>query len=222
MKNAEIIASNKGRDIDPVPAGLHPAVCVGLYSVGTHLNPTFATSSKKLIIAFEFPLVEPLKGKDDDDKEVLLPRMLSRRLTLSMNPKGTLRPLLVSWRGREFTEAEAKAFDVTKLIGVSATVQVIQKSEGGRVFSSINNILPYKGPKLEAKLPKCVFSVSQLERAAELADAKLPGWIEELVKESEEFLELLNPKPKPEPMSKEEYNERPQADPNDPDDDLPF
>jgi hypothetical protein len=51
----------------------------------------------------------------------------SEWLTLSLGEKAKLRWLLESWRGKPFTEDELVGFDVEKLIGVPAYVQIIHR-----------------------------------------------------------------------------------------------
>jgi len=65
-----------------------------------------------------------------------------------------LRRDLESWRGRAFTEAERKAFDVEKLIGVNCQLSLkhnVSKSTG-RPYAQVTVVLPaVKGEVLKAE-----------------------------------------------------------------------
>ena len=89
-----IVTAKSGADIEPVPEGLHLAVCVGLYDVGTIHSEMFGRDSRKCILQFEFPELPPLESG---------PRIMSRQFTMSLNAKAKLRAFLETWRGRTFT-----------------------------------------------------------------------------------------------------------------------
>ena len=86
-----VSASSSGQKSDPVPAGTHHAVCYGVVAVGTQPSQQY-TPRPKVVVAFEIPgeRIE-IKGKD-------LPRGISKRYTLSLNEKASLRKDLQSWR----------------------------------------------------------------------------------------------------------------------------
>jgi hypothetical protein len=71
------------------------------------------------------------------------PYLIKKRYTLSLGEKATLRHDLASWRGRDFTPSELEAFDVEKLIGVNAIINVAHKkgSRGG-TFANVVSVMP--------------------------------------------------------------------------------
>ena len=71
----------------------------------------------------------------------MLPMVISKEYTLSMFSKASLRIDLEGWRGKGFSEDEAKAFEITKLLGKTCLISVIHKtSAGGNEYATINSI----------------------------------------------------------------------------------
>ena len=73
----------------------------------------------KIRIAWE------LFGEDEEGNQLTvdvdgrqMPMTISKSYTVSLHEKSSLRKDLAAWRGRDFTDEEAKAFDVSRLIGV--------------------------------------------------------------------------------------------------------
>ena len=192
MKTPSLIVSSKGEsNIEPVPEGLHAGVLVGLYDVGTQYSEKFDNSMRKLVLAFELPEL-PLIEVERDGEKKHLPRVVSLRLTRSLNEKSRLRALLESWRGKRLTPEEANAFDMARVLGIPALVQVMHEQKpDGKVFANVNNLLPLpKGQAVQASTPPFLFSVDQLEAPADIEGAGLPQWIADLVKGSREFERL--------------------------------
>lgn len=176
-----IVSSKSGSEIDPVPAGLHLAVCVGVYDVGTQHSDIYGKDSRKVILMFELPELPALD---------IGPRVLSRRFTMSLNAKATLRAFLEMWRGRKFTEQELGGFDLSKLLGAPVQLQVMQEESDGKTYSNISTAIPApKGTKIAAKTVPQMFSVD------DLTEPTLPQymhqWIQELVKQSKEWQRLV-------------------------------
>jgi hypothetical protein len=121
------------------------------------------------------------------------PYVLSKEFTLSMHEKSSLRATLEAWRGKGFTEDEAKSFDVTKLLGVPCMVNVIHKvSKAGKTFADIKGVTPMpKGLQCpEAINEKFEFSVLEFDEAK---FNTLPDFLKDKIKSSKEFKELQQP-----------------------------
>src|SRR5688572_13638566 len=109
-----INATNKGTIRELIPAGNYLARCFQMIEVGTVTENVMGKQviAKKVRIGWELPtelkVFNPEKGEQ--------PLAISKEYTLSMNEKSNLRKDLKSWRGKDFTEEEAKCFDITKLI----------------------------------------------------------------------------------------------------------
>jgi hypothetical protein len=84
----------------------------------------------------------PTELKEFKQGEGEKPYVLSKEFTLSLHEKSSLRAFLKSWRGKDFTEDEAKSFDVTKLLGVTCMLSVGHKESKGKVYAEINSVSP--------------------------------------------------------------------------------
>ncbi len=215
MTASLIISATAESNIEPVPEGVHPAVCVGLADVGTQYSEKFNTDHRKVVVTWELPDLTKIE-LDRDGKKESLPRHVSRRFTMSLNEKANLRHMLESWRGRKFTDAELTGFDIGKLLGIACQLQVMHETTStGRTFADVANVLPAaRGVEVKAETPPTLFSVNDLT-APELP-AGLPEWLGKLVMESREWERLEKRQPAqaaPAPAPQPERTE---------DDDVPF
>jgi hypothetical protein len=155
-----------------------------------------------VVVAFEIPgeRIE-IKGKD-------LPRGISKRYTLSLNEKASLRKDLQSWRGKPFTSAELAGFDVSRLIGANCLLSVLHQDRAGATYANISTIssLP-KGMKvLPPENPSMYFNVVEAIESAKKKGLRdilwpegLPPWIQKLCCESEEYKTFVMGSPNAEP-----------------------
>jgi hypothetical protein len=140
---ATIIATNSGGgDYAPMESGMYVSRCVQMIQIGT-ITEVINGESKtqhKVRLGFEFP-TELKVFKEENGEQ---PYFLSKEYSLSMHEKATLRQHLETWRGKKFTDDEAKSFDITKLLGVPCTINVVHKEAktGGRVYAEIGSISP--------------------------------------------------------------------------------
>jgi hypothetical protein len=119
------------------PAGVHVARCIKVIDLGTQYNKKFDKWQRKVMLTFELPhaLIPDgdLKGQ---------PFASSVFQTVSMNPKANLRAMLESWRGRAFSDKEAEEFDIIKLAGVPAFVNIIHEDHEGNTYANIKAVMP--------------------------------------------------------------------------------
>ncbi len=193
MSNPNPFVPGAGAASGPsVEAGLHPAVCVGLFDIGTHVDEQFGKAKRKYVLQFELPDQPPVKRDGQPDE----PRCLSKTLTASMHPKGQLRPMVESWFGKAFPSDEAaNTFDVSKLVGRACQINVVHQvsSGNGKTYANIGAVLPApKGQQITAKSVPTTFTVAQLEKQEDLKIAELPEWLEKKVVNSEEWKKLLH------------------------------
>lgn len=188
-----ITATNNGTVREPIPAGNYIARCYQMIELGTItefvINKT--VTLKKVRIGWELPtelkVFDPAKGEQ--------PLAISKEYTLSMHEKSNLRKDLKSWRGRDFTEDEAKAFDITKLIGAPCMLNIIHKNSATdptRVYDQIAGITAMpKGVKApEAMNKPFVLSYDDFD---EDKFKILPDFIKVKMQGSSEFQALRNP-----------------------------
>ncbi len=208
-----IIATDKGTTRQLIPAGNYVARCYQMIQIGTITETVMGNTvtAPKVRIGWELP--EEKRVFDETKGEQ--PLVISMDFTLSMNPKATLRKTLASWRGKDFTEEEAKAFDVTKLIGVPCLLNIIHKpgvADPTKMYEKISSIGP---------LPKSMVCPDQINQTFILSFDQwdiekfksLPEFIQEKIKSSAEFQKLLAP---------DTTHVSETDDLNNPADDLPF
>lgn len=162
----------------PAPEGQFAAVCADVVDLGmitTEWNGSKRTAHKIRVVF----LIEEFT---DDNR----PFTVSQLFTLSLSEKANLRKFLESWRGKAFTPAElSDGFDVEKLIGANAVVQVVHATKGDKVYANIQTIMkPMKGMNAVAipqdyvrakdRAPEEGKSFDQIKREVEEEDDDLP------------------------------------------------
>lgn len=181
-----IVATTESKKRVLTPEGNHIARCVQMIHLGTSEH-TFEKDTKtlnKVRLVWEIPGETYTYKKDDEEIEACF--MIGKDYTLSMHSKASLRKDLKSWRGKDFTEEEAKAFDVTKLLGVGCMLNVLHKTSGENTYANISSIatLP-KGMKAPEQVnPSFEFNFE--DKFSEFDN--LPEWLQDKVKLSDEYL----------------------------------
>ena len=184
-----INVSNKTKS-DPVPAGTHHAVCYGIIAVGTQPSEKF-TPRQKIIVCFEIPS-ERITIKDQD-----LPRGISKRYTLSLNEKSSLRKDLQSWRGKPFTQEELNGFDVSKVIGSNCLISVLHSDRAGAIYADISGIsaLPRQMASVRPENTPLYFNLLEsIDLAKKTGNtdvnwpSELPAWVQKICSQADEYL----------------------------------
>lgn len=147
--------SNSSGSFTPVPAGMHLARCFRIVDLGTQKTSYMGKDklNRKILIQFE------IHSEDADGNPLLTdkgePLSISKRYTLSLNEKATLSVDLESWRGSAFTQAERNGFNLEKLLGVWAMLNVT-KSVGndGKEYTNIETINPVPAQIKKVGLPE--------------------------------------------------------------------
>ena len=119
------------------PAGLHHAVCVDVVDLGIEVSDKYFDKDGNPTKAHKIKIVWQVDEQMDDGRRFII----SKKFTLSLNDKATLRKFLESWRGIPFTAKDlSQGFDVEKLVGVNCTLQVLQTEDGK--YTNVSNIMP--------------------------------------------------------------------------------
>lgn len=182
--------TSNGVDFEPIPAGLHHAVCYAIIDIGT--QPAYGNfpSRRKAVFIWEIPgeRIDLVR----DGHKVSLPRAISEKFTISLASKGNLRPMLESWRGRVFTAEELEGFDIANVLGANCFLNVVHAKGKGekanKTYANVASVNPLsKGmPKLKAENPLLCFSMDDFKGAV-VIPPEVPEWIEGLIKQSEEY-----------------------------------
>jgi hypothetical protein len=146
---AFIAKDSGGGNFKRVPPGAYIGRCYSLIDLGTQTS-SFQGQDKtahKLRIGWE------LFGEDADGQPLTIdfngrqmPMTINKTYTVSLHEKASLRKDLAAWRGRDFSADEARAFDVSKLMGAFCMVNVTE-SEGanGKTYSNVAGLTPLPG-----------------------------------------------------------------------------
>ena len=129
-----LFVSQEEREYKLPSEGMCSAVCVDVADLGEELNPFSQKVRHICRIVWEI---------DEAHPDYHRPFEVSNRYTVSLFEKSNLRKMLATWRGRDFTAAELKGFDLEKLIGVSCQVQIQHRTSAkGRTFANVVAVVP--------------------------------------------------------------------------------
>lgn len=186
-----IIATTSGTTYEPIPAGNYVARCYEMIHIGTVKETILGTEKilNKVRIGWELPTEKKVFKEENGEQ----PFVISKEFTLSMHEKATLRGFLKNWRSKDFTEDEAKSFDITKLIGVPCQLNIIHKvAKNGNTYAEIGNIsMLMKGFECPAQInPSFEFNYDNFD---EDAFNKMPDFIKDKMKSSIEYAAIHQP-----------------------------
>lgn len=181
-----INAINNGTKRELIPGGNYVARCYSMIHIGTITEEIRGQKKdiNKVRITWELPtelrVFDESKGKQ--------PMVISKEYTLSMFEMANLRKDLESWRGRSFTDNEAKSFDISKLLGVPCMINIIHTvSKKGVEYATISSISTM--PK-GLECPKQVnptFEWNFEDKWDEIALDEFPDFIKDKIKSSAEY-----------------------------------
>jgi hypothetical protein len=142
MENKMIIAkqTSSGSDFKLPPAGSFLARLYRIIDIGTQTTEWMGKRKmqRKIIAMFE------LHGEDNDGQPLQTadgkPLIVSKRYTLSLDEKATLRKDLEAWRGKAFTQEELDGFNLEVLLGKYCMVSVTHSTYDGKEYANIANI----------------------------------------------------------------------------------
>jgi len=182
----EIYATNDSKPRELIPAGNYMARCYQMLEIGTitELVNGVSKSLKKVRIGWELPT----ELKEFKEGEGQKPFVISNEYTLSMYEMANLRKMLASWRGKDFTEEQAKKFNITALIGVPCQLNIIHhvSEKNGKTYEKIAAVSPLmKGIECPPQINKTmVLSYSDFDHSL---FESLPDFIKDKIKSSEEY-----------------------------------
>jgi hypothetical protein len=111
--------------------------------------------------------------------------IISKSYTLSLHPKAKLRQDLDSWRGRAFTNDEAKGFPVESVIGAACQLSITHspKPDGSGVFVNIAGVMgiPKGMGVAELAHDKIHYELEMGQEGNPVFDS-LAEWIQERIK----------------------------------------
>jgi hypothetical protein len=184
-----IASTTSNSDFQKAPAGNHLARLYRIVDLGTQSVDWKGKINMLHKVQFFFELHgEDMDGKplQTDDKK---PLIQTKRYTISLNEKSTMRKDLESWRGKPFTDEELVGFDLTKLLGAWGMVTISHNTRDGKTYANLDAITPVPSMIVKAGFPEGVnelFSFS-LNDFDEKKFESLSEGLKETIKKSAEY-----------------------------------
>ena len=168
-----IIVSDSGKEYQKPSIGMVQGVCRGIWDIGLQKGSWEGKEivQPKIIISWEIDEIMAdgeFKGKRFT---------VNGFYTKSLSPKGRLRPLLESWRGRPFTDEELKGFDIETIIGANCLLNLGENASGKVSVLSVNPLMKNTQkmiPELTADMPDWVKTIKSKAVDKELAHSHEP------------------------------------------------
>tara|TARA_R100001129_G_scaffold128764_1_gene90772 strand:+ start:2226 stop:2960 length:735 start_codon:yes stop_codon:yes gene_type:complete len=114
-----------GGDLPNLEPGIYQGTCYSIVDLGTTDQEYKGVTSKKTRVHLCFEITHAL---DPESNSVTMddgrPFAVFKTYTASLFEAAALRKDLESWRGKSFTEEELKGFDISKLLGCTARIEV--------------------------------------------------------------------------------------------------
>lgn len=169
-------------DFQEAPAGTHISRCIRMIDLGTQTGEYQGkqTVRNQLLVSWE------LCNEMMDTSEGGKPFIVSKFYTNSLNEKAALRKDLITWRGRDFTEAEMAKFDLQSILGAQCMLSVVHNEKGRAKVSAV-----MKMPKgQEAPAPYNTPFAFWLDEFDQATFDGLSDGIKSIIQKSPEFQDL--------------------------------
>ena len=132
------LVAKAGATYPVCPGGSHVGICIDVVDLGLVKSEYGGKAKTQHKIRIVWQTGEPR----DDGKH----HQVSKRYTLSLHEKASLRKDLESWRGRPFTSEELEGWDVESVLGAGALLSVVQNATNGNIYANVAAIMrPPKG-----------------------------------------------------------------------------
>lgn len=123
------------------PEGNHQGVCCDVVDLGIQEEEWNGKVSEK----WKCRLIWELNEVDEETGKRFT---VSRKFTVSLHENASLRKMLKSWRGKDFTEDELGKFDLETVIGANCLLNVVHNVSGDRTYANVETVTPLpKGMK---------------------------------------------------------------------------
>jgi len=175
---------------EPVEAGNHIARCVQVIDLGHQLEKAFESEDTQLNHKIRVTWELPNEIREWTDKETgeakSRPEIISQEFKASLHEKSKLRKLLVSWRGRDFTEDELKGFELRNVLGAPCFLNIVHAEKDGKKYANISAVTPLaKGMTCPDQITELIYF--EVENFDQNLFDKLPKFIQEKLGKSEEL-----------------------------------
>jgi len=149
---AIIVKDRGGVEYTPHPEGQFPALCIDVVEMGW-VETQYGYKYKIRVVFYCGETVE----KEIDGEKKTFPLTVAGFFNDTLNEKGNLLPFLESWRGSALTAEERELFDLEKMIGKPALIQVKHNKSNNKTYANISSIMRLlKGLKAPTAPPEYV------------------------------------------------------------------
>ena len=188
-------SSNGQSDFKLPPAGSFLARLYRIIDIGTQTTEWMGKKKmqRKIIAMFE------LHGEDNDGQPLQTaegkPLIVSKRYTLSLDEKATLRKDLEAWRGKAFTQEELDGFNLEVLLGKFCMVNVTHSTYDGKEYANIAGIsqVPAALKKLGEPVGVNEVMIFTLDPFDQDKFSKLSEGMQGVIKKSAEYRNTFEP-----------------------------
>jgi len=188
-------SSNSQSDFKLPPAGSYMARLYRIIDIGTQTTEWMGKKKmqRKIIAMFE------LHGEDNDGQPLQTaegkPLIVSKRYTLSLDEKATLRKDLEAWRGKAFTQAELDGFNLEVLLGKFCMVNITHSSYEGKEYANVASVsqVPAALKKLGEPVGVNEVMIFTLEPFDQAKFEKLSEGMQGVIKKSAEYRNTFEP-----------------------------
>lgn len=167
------------------PAGTHVAILLSIVDLGTQERTIKGEKKheRQLRFTWELPYEKEQFGEDPEPR----PFVVSKDYTLSMSERAFLRKDLESWRGKPFTDEEARIFDEKKVLGRACQVTILHKTvASGKTYANITGVVNISKGTTVPEPHGAVFSYDTKEGNSATYQS-FPEWLQEKIGKSPEF-----------------------------------
>ena len=157
-----------------IPTGLHPGILIWIVDLGHQETPW--GWKKRVMFTFELPkqVIEIDRGYE--------PKVISIELSPVLHEKSNLTRLLTGWFGK----APDEGFNLRKLVGRHAMVNIAHQTKGDKTYANISSLT---APTDECKQFKSSNDEIVFEFGVDQLPQSLPEWIRVKVMRSREWNE---------------------------------
>lgn len=180
------LIAKEGSSFEPAPEGVFPGRCIWVVDLGTQVSDGMFGHSEKHQMYVNWELVDESTASGQ-------PMTIGAFFTVSLNPKGNLRPTLESWRGRAFTPEELKGFDIAKLINAPCLISVKHqpKADGSGIRAQVSGVMaPMKGQTISPTREKTILIDLDAPDVVTKVEA-LPDWLKAKIAATAEWAKIM-------------------------------
>lgn len=146
---------NSSKEFVLVPPGSHLARCYRIIDLGTQQSEYMGETKflRKIMLGWE------IHGEADDGTPLMTergqPMAIFKNYTRSWGENANLRKDLQSWRGKPWTDAEAKRFYLKNVLGAWCMLNVIHRQgQNNQIYANVAGIAPVPGIIKQRGMPE--------------------------------------------------------------------